>query len=296
MKKYHFLIILIIIISFSSCQNESIKVIDTDDFELIIPNNPKAVLILFPGYGGDAVLIKQESKIPQEATKNQIAVFLFNSYNHHLFLSDSNKNQLEKIIFEGIKTHHLENLNIFLGGFSSGGNVALLIANRLNPIGIFIIDSPVDLANLYFASEKKAQYRTNKKVTSEPKYLVNHLNKTLGNPNKDISQYENYSPFTSITNYTYNIHFSKDMAIRLYTEPDLKFYRQWFDNMEFSDMNSSSIQKMYNSLLKLGHQNIEYIETKNKGYRSNGDQAPHSWSIADAHEIVEWIIDKNHNN
>ncbi len=181
---------------------------------------------------------------------------------------------------------------MFLGGFSSGGNVALLIADRLNPKGLFIVDSPIDLANFYIASEKRAKDDVNN-ITSEADGLINLLNKRLGNPNEDISPYENYSPYTSKTDFTYNIHFSKNTAIRLYTEPDLVFQKQWFPNILFADLNTYSIQKMHTSLLKLGYQNIEYIETKNKGYRANGNRAPHSWSIVDEKEIVEWILDVN---
>lgn len=159
--------------------------------------------------------------------------------------------------------------------------------------GFLLLIHLVDLAKLNFNSEKKVQNSIDKKVTSEPQYIVNHLYKTLGNPNKNISPYENYSPYTSITDYIYNINFSKDTAIRLYTEPDLDFYKQWFPEIKISNLNAFSIQKMYNSLIKLGVQDIKYIETKNKGYRSNGQRSPHSWSIADAHEITKWILEKN---
>ena len=285
--------LLLVILFLFSCKTESPQVIKTDDYELIIPNNPKAILILFPGLGGNANLIKQESKIPKEAIENQIAVLLFNSYNHHLFLYSDEKHDLEELISNTLKTHHLENKNIFLGGFSSGGNVALLSTDNLNAKGVFIIDSPLDLANLYLTSEKKLQNCIDEKVNSEPQYLVNLLNKALGNPNEDISHYENYSPYTSTTNFIYNINFSKDTAIRLFTEPDLDFYQKWCSEIKFSDLNAFSIQKMYNSLLKLGYKNIEYIETQNKGYRANGNRSPHSWSIVDEKEIIDWILKNN---
>ena len=79
----------------------------------------------------------------------------------------------------------------------------------------------------------------------------------------------------------------------MYTEPDLDFYKQWFPEIKISNLNAFSIQKMYKSLLNLGYKNIEYIETKNKGYRANGDRAPHSWSIVDEKEIVKWILENN---
>ena len=278
---------------FFSCKKNPPEIIKTDDYELIIPNNPKAVLILFPGMGGNAKNIKKQSKIPQKALDNDIAVLLLNHFNHHLFLYEQEKNQLQKIILNTLKEQHLENINIFLGGFSSGGNVALLIADRVNSKGVFIIDSPVDLADLYFTSEKKVQNNIDEELISEPKYLIRHLTKTIGNPTEDISSYENYSPYTSMTDFTYNLQFSQDIAIRLYTEPALEFYKQRFNKIEFEDLNASSIKKIHQSLQKLGYKNIEYIETKNKGFRANGNRSPHSWSIVDEKEIVHWILKNN---
>ncbi len=284
--------ILFIALIFFSCTNSPPQVIETDDYELIIPENPKAVLILFPGFGGNAERIKQESKIPQEAVDNNIVVLLFNTYNYHLFLTYNEKDALENIISNTLKTHHLESESVFLGGFSSGGNVTLLMADRLNAKGLFIIDSPVDLANFYSRCQNIVQ-NNDEEVIEESKYFLKYFNSNFGNPTEDISMYEEYSPYTSITNFTYNIPFSKNTATRLYTEPDLKYYKKKFNDIQFSDLNTFSIQKMHNSLLESGYQNIEYIETKNKGYRANGKRTPHSWSIVDAKEIVGWIFKNN---
>ncbi|MCF6279571.1 MAG: hypothetical protein L3J14_04405 [Flavobacteriaceae bacterium] len=286
------IILLFTLFLFLSCKNNPPKIIQTDDYELIIPNNPKSILILFPGFNGDAKRIKQQSKIPIEAIDNNIAVMLFNSYNHHLFLYDDEKNNLEELISTTLKVNQLENKNIFLGGFSSGGNVTLLIANQINAKGIFIIDAPVDLANFYFRCQKKLQ-NNDGEITQFPKYFYELFNSTFGNPNEDISLYENYSPYTSATNFTYNIDYPKDMSIRLYTEPDLEFYQKIFNDFSFSDLNTPSIKKMYEDLKNNGHTDIKYIETTNKGFRADRTRSPHSWSIADEKEIVKWILKNN---
>lgn len=72
-------LLLLTVFLFFCCKNNPPKIIKTDDYELVIPENPKAVLILFPGFNGDAKRINQESKIPKEAIDNNIAVMLFNS-------------------------------------------------------------------------------------------------------------------------------------------------------------------------------------------------------------------------
>lgn len=277
-----------------SCKSNPPKIIQTDDYELIIPNNPEAILILFPGFGGDAKRIKQESKIPQEAINNQIAVMLFNSYNHHLYLTKKEAYDIEETIFEPIKKYNLKKLNIFLGGFSSGGNIAFSLIMNIDTKGVFIIDAPIDLSNLYFRNEKSLKQSLNKNTISESKFILNYLNTKLGNPNENLGKYEDNSMYTSISNFG-NLQLSllNDIAIKVYTEPDLKWWNKYNGITKFSELNSYSLKKMYNELIENKHQNIEYIETKNKGYRANGKRHPHSWSIVDEKEIVKWILKNN---
>lgn len=37
---------------------------------------------------------------------------------------------------------------------------------------------------------------------------------------------------------------------------------------------------------------VEYIPTENKGYRSNGERHPHSWSIVDGTDLVNWMLEE----
>lgn len=80
-----------------------------------------------------------------------------------------------------------------------------------------------------------------------------------------------------------------DIKTRFYIEPDTALYLK---NREipFEQTNAYIIQKTAQHLKDdLGWQNIELIETKEMGYRSNGERNPHSWSIVDMDELIKWI-------
>lgn len=212
--------------------NNSLKTefqeIKKDDYELSKPiENTKGVLVLFGGYPEKVEDIKREFKILDIAKKNGIAI-VFMNYNKKLWLEENEKKELA----EQLKSIFLENKlpsdNIYIGGFSSGGNVALLIGHYLNendeylltPNGIFIVDSPIDLAALYFSSEKNMERNFSNVSIQESTWIIETLGKQFGNPHNDIAAYEEYSVFTSKTKNIDNIKNLKDTKIRLYTEPD----------------------------------------------------------------------------
>lgn len=169
------IILIIILIGLVSCKQTKQKKEQTtsekieftkiikEDYELYKPNKQiKVVLILFGGYPEIAKDIKREFKILKIARDNDIAVILSN-YNHKLWLEENEKNQLARNLQKIIEDNKLPKDNIFIGGFSSGGVISLLISNYIvgmkqfymNPKGVFIVDSPIDLAALYTSSEKK---------------------------------------------------------------------------------------------------------------------------------------------
>ena len=56
-------------------------------------------------------------------------------------------------------------------------------------------------------------------------------------------------------------------------------------------MNAYYIRKLSQSLKESGFSQVDYIPTKNRGYRDNGDRHPHSWSIIDKDDLIKWIME-----
>ena len=124
----------------------------TENYELILPAaEQKGVLILFPGFSETPERIKEEFKIIGPALNKGIAIVLM-KFNRRLWLKTEEKFRLTKIINDLFGLQNLSADKVYIGGFSSGGNISLLFANDLaqtqnliQPKGVFIIDSPIDL-------------------------------------------------------------------------------------------------------------------------------------------------------
>lgn len=271
----------------------------TSEYQLYKPNSkPKAVLVLFGGYPEVAEDIKREFKILKKAKENEIAI-VYSNYNKKLWLEEEDLKTLAKQLQTIFTNNKLPNDNLYLGGFSSGGNVALLIGdyltenNRiaLKPKGVFIVDAPIDLAALYFSAEKNIKRNFSEPSVQESTWLIESLGNSFGNPNDDLTQYERYSVYSSKTENINNIKNLENTKIRMYTEPDTIW---WKENRmaDYDQMNSCYIKKLSEKLEKQGFRNVEYIPTENKGYRANGERHPHSWGIVDVDDLTKWMLSK----
>ena len=75
----------------------------------------------------------------------------------------------------------------------------------------------------------------------------------------------------------------------MYSEPDSLWWKEQ-RMADFEQTNAYLIQELSELLFDSGFTQVEYIATENKGYRSNGERHPHSWSIVDQDELISWII------
>jgi len=296
-----------ILVIFFSCENTKKKKQKThlkSEYKEIITNsyviskpleNFKEVLVLFPGFSHKAEDTKQEFKINKIAKQNSIAVVYMN-FNHKLWLEKNEKLKLSKQLQNLFLENELPTNNIYIGGYSSGGNVSLIISSFLNenkeynlmPKGVFIVDSPIDLIALYQSSKKNLKKNFSEVSINESSWIIETLEKQIGNPKNDILKYQQLSTFTSETNNIDNLIGLKNTNIRLYTEPDTLWWKK--NRMaDYDQLNSSHIKKLSKKLKESGFNQVEYIATVNKGYRANGDRHPHSWSIVDKQELIKWI-------
>ena len=269
-----------------------------NDYELFKPTTSvKAVLILFGGYPESPADIKEQFNILGVAGENQVAVVLMN-FNQKLYLEEDEKLQLAQKLKQLLEAHQLHDIDIYIGGFSSGGNISLLLSAflvshpelKLKPEGAFIIDSPIDLSQLYFASEKNIARNFSKVSVDESNWIIHTLGTKFGNPHDDISPYEKYAIYTYNTDNSKNIESLKSIKLRFYTEPDTLW---WKENRkaDYDQMNAFYIKELERNLREKDFEFIEFIPTENRGYRANGERHPHSWSIVDEADLIEWVLD-----
>ncbi len=266
--------------------------IHTGDYNLLVPvGEQKALLILFPCFGCDAVHTRSESKIPDEAVANGVAVLLMN-FNRHLLMSDVETTDLVVVIADAVRTNKLNTGNTFIGGFSSGGNVTVLLAKALlksqkPPVhlkGVFAVDPPLDLAHLYQASQRNLARTTFPEYKGEARMIVALLDSALGNPATNTVAYEACSP---LMNTRASVLPLKDLPVRLYTEPDTTWWRE-NRGANYEDMNAFALERIYHGLRAVGNTKAEFNTTTNRGFQ-HGKRHPHAWSIVDETELIKWI-------
>lgn len=266
--------------------------IHTADYDLIIPAEQKALLILFPCFPCDAADTRAESRIADTATANGIAVLLMN-FNRHIMMGDAEKEEVIGTIAGAVKEHDVDASNTFIGGFSSGGNVSVLLAKALlrsadPPVklkGVFAVDSPLDLVLLYECSQRDLAKTTFPEFKGEARYLVAFLDSTLGSPMDSVANYERSAP---LLNSSASVALLKDLPIRFYTEPDTAWWRTNRDD-GYEELNAFGLKRIHDTLVGMGNVRAEYITTEGRGVQ-HGNRHPHAWSIVEERELVKWIL------
>lgn len=272
--------------------------LSNSDYELYRPlTEPAAVLILFGGYQESAEDIQREFKVLEPAKAHNFAV-VFSNYNQKLWLEDNELKALAEQIKGIFDDHGLPTDKVYLGGYSSGGNVALILGDyltemeslELRPKGIFIVDSPVDLAGLYQSSEMNIARSRIEPSIRESEWLISALGQRFGDPRDTLSGYEAHAVFTSGTKSIDNIRNLKHTKIRMYAEPDTLWWKE--NRMALPEqMNAHYIQQLSEVLSQHGFEKAEYIPTANSGYRASGERHPHSWSIVETNDLIKWMLD-----
>jgi len=294
-----YLISFILIISCQTKPQEDSKFqeIIEEGYELAIPNEPiKGVMVLFGGYPEQASDIKREFDILEKAIENDVAI-LYSNFNQKIWLEQLEIETLAFEIKQALENYKLPRDNLYIGGFSSGGNVAVFLSNylagntqvRIMPRGVFLVDSPINLKALYDNAELNIKRDFSEVSVEEANWLLQKFENTLGNPEDSVAKFEQYSVYTLQNQNVSNLRNLKNTKIRLYTEPDSLW---WKENRQtdFVNTNAYQIQELAKVLKQNEFEKVEYLPSHQKGYRSNGIRHPHSWSIINQDDLLDWML------
>jgi hypothetical protein len=261
--------------------------------------NPIALLILFDSAPGIAKNIPKETTIPTEAALANIQCIGINQT--ELFLSDTTYNRIKNTIEFCMKKYAISNGNILIGGFSLGGYTTVRFTEMakekghvaLIPRAIFGVDPLLDHVAAYNYALKELNRNCNNEGAEkygkpEAWWLKNYYLTNFGTPDKDSSIYIKRSAYSVGINDGGNAKFILDIPIRIYHETDV----MWYIKERCRDITDENIivgSQLINFLYNHGNKNAILIETKDKGKRADGRRHPHSWSIADPKETIEWL-------
>jgi hypothetical protein len=281
----------------NSAEENQIITVANSKYELFRAPESKALLILFPGGATSRTETKNEFKMIWEAPQKGISVLLMD-FKGRLWIEDKDAEQLTVDITEVIEEHNLNTDNIFIGGMSIGGTVALSLSNFLSKSdstfkvkGVFAVDAPIDLYALYKSAQKDLLRKDFSGTRlAEPKFIVRHFEDTFGEGESLLESIQKVSPVTMAKENIENISNLKEIKLRLYTEPDTLW---WKENRQtdFESTNAYVLQQTTTVLTKNDWNQVELIETKDKGYRFDGKRNPHSWSIVDVKNLITWILE-----
>lgn len=264
-------------------------------YTLVLPEDETAkALIVFFNSDRDTI-----NKIFHHALPLDIAVAYVTTGNRfEFFFEEERMQQIETYLQEIISQHKIPQGNLLFCGMSLAGTRALKQAIfakqgqsrfQLAPRAIAACDSPIDFVRFWQSLERAKRLNYNAIAVNEAIWVTAYLEKNLGGtPKEQEEAFSSYSPYSFSNLEAGNEQWLKDIAIRTYTEPDVKW---WMKNRakSYYGMNALDAAALINALQLLGNQEADLVLTMDKGYRPDGSRHPHSWSIVDEKELVNWF-------
>lgn len=271
-------------------------------YHAIIPEKTiKGAVVLMPStWESTEHVLSSMNEFCKVAYQNQLAVII-PSINQRLTLTEYSVNLMNTMFSHAIQHYNLPKDKFVIGGFSMGGIFSLRYtelsvekpdATSIHPVAVFNCDGPCDLANIYNNFKKK--YNKNPGL-NEPIYGMKELEYYCGgSPDTAAARYEHFSPYTNSDPKGGNAKHLINLPVRIYGDVDPVW---WMKNrhVDMYDLNALDQTAMIQFLNNSGNTKAEFINAFGKGYRIEGNRHPHSWSIIDTNECIEWIL-KNIND
>jgi hypothetical protein len=265
----------------------------------VIPKTKiKGAIVIFPSGGETTEDLIKQIDLPQMAYKNGI-VTIIPSINWGTENRAVEIEILNKIFKKAVNEHNIPKENFVLGGLSNGGMISLTYAEQavkekgstyLVPKGIFGLDVPVDKTHLYEYCQREIKRNFSRAGVNEARWLINRFNQIYGgSPQEFPERYFEASIYSNGVENGGNANFLKEMPIRMYTDLDV----DWLVNQrrrDLYDWNGTDIVAMINDLKLMGNEDANVIITMGKGVRLDGRKHPHSWSIMDNQDCMDWVL------
>lgn len=265
-------------------------------YTLVMPDSLTAKgMVVFFNADRDTI-----NKMYRYANPKGIAVLYVTTENPLEFLFETSKlQQLEGYIQAAIEKSGIPKENLLYTGMSLAGTRAFKMAMfaqqesskyHLKPKAIAACDAPLDFVRFWRELDKAKRIQFHPATTNEGTWVTAWLEKHLGGrPSENLEAYKNYSPYCYADLNSSNLKYFKDIAVRTYTEPDVQWWMKT-RRKDFYGMNAIDAAAIVNELNILGNEAAELIITNDKGYWDNGTRHPHSWSIVDEADLVEWFL------
>ena len=268
-------------------------------YEVIIPSaKPVGVLVILGGTYDLIPDIKKQITLHTLAAKKNLLI-IFPSINYGTTKSFAEYHFLDTIFQQVVKKYKVPKDKFVIGGFSGGGMLALSYAERANkfkdstyivPKAVFGVDPPVDYAHLWDHCVNDIERNVSDMAVQESKAIMEeYIREFGGSPKEHPENYIEYSIYSHSEKDGGNAKYLINTPVLIYTEPDVMWQLK-NRQRDFYDMNCLDQSAMINFLQLHANKNSELITTHNKGRRLDGRRHPHSWSIMDSQQCLNWIM------
>jgi hypothetical protein len=270
-------------------------------YTLILPTSgkAKAVIIMFNS-GRDTSNAGYEMRIYTEAVQRDVAMLYLTTGNRFEFLfEDSAYVQLDAYIHKAVTEYNLPSDRMLFCGMSLAGTRAMKFAiwcmmgkseHGTKPKAVAVCDAPLDFVRFWRELDRAKRLQLSPVAVSEATWVTAVLERNLRHTPKDNPEaYYEFSPFCHELDNGGHVELLRSTAFRAYTEPDVQW---WIENRgkDYYSMNALDAAAAVNQLRILGNSKAELMLTSGKGKHPDGRRHPHSWSIVDNGELVEWLL------
>ncbi|MGL5891196.1 MAG: hypothetical protein ACRC3B_15005 [Bacteroidia bacterium] len=284
---------------------------DTLYYYSIVPQiTPVGVLALFPAtYETTENVISCNQQLIEKAfEKGMMTIVISANYNRSMESDPLSLVFFNQVFSDAIVRYKAPPDKFILSGFSLGGNNALHYTEMsrdkryitsIRPLAVIAVDPPVDCAGLYRRAENEiAVYARDtmplsigkQGALSENHYIINYYNtKYGGSPDKKPAAYIEGSEFSYDQPDGGNAKYLLNVPVRIYCDPDIVWQLE-NRSRSYYGMNAADQAAMINFLRINGNTKAEFIPAIGKGYRLDGTRHPHSWSVIDPDECLNWML------
>lgn len=261
------------------------------------PESPRGGLVIIPSAGETLEYMIQQIDLHRVAFENGLMVIL-PSMNWGTMDRRAENAFLDNIFKQVVEQHSVPPDKFVFCGFSNGGMISFRYAidgvkdnsTFLIPKGIIGVDPPLDFARLYRYCEREIQRDLSPGGLAEAKWMLNRYNSVYGgSPAKYPEAYIKASTFSYGVEQGGNAKYLTNIAIRMHSDLNTDYLINQ-RGRDLYDWNGLDIVAFVNQLKINGNDNAEVVITQNKGIRPDGSMNPHSWSIMDTDETLQWIL------
>jgi hypothetical protein len=234
------------------------------------------------------------------ALENKLGVLYATTDNRlEFYFQNDRMQEIENYIQEVIQKYLIPKDKLLFCGMSLEGTRALKQAiygqsaasqHQIVPRAIAICDAPLDMVRFYKEMVKAKELNFMPITGSEGNWVSQTLYHHLGGiPRDTLSAYIAYSPYCYMGDGGLYLHEFDRISIRAYTEPDVNW---WIETRgkDYYGMNAIDLAGFINGLKLEGHPDAELITTQDQGYFPDGTRHPHSWSIVDEKDLIDWFV------